>query len=66
MAWVWGENQKGELGLGDQIMRTIPFPLVGLQEKGINCLAVGHQFTIGFSKPKSAMTDVRASDVPIM
>ena len=42
MAWVWGENQKGELGLGDYTMRTAPFPLVGLQEKGINCLVVGH------------------------
>ena len=42
MAWVWGENQKGELGLGDYTTRTAPFPLVGLKEKGINCIVVGH------------------------
>ncbi len=36
MAWVWGSNQNGELGLGDYTTRTTPFPLVGLQEKGIN------------------------------
>lgn len=60
MAWVWGENQKGELGLGDYTTRTAPFPLVGLKEKGINCLAVGHQFTIGFQKP---MSDVRTQDI---
>ena len=64
MAWVWGENQKGELGLGDYTTRTAPFPLVGLKEKGINCIVVGHQFSIGFSKPKDC--DVRASDIPII
>ena len=35
MAWVWGANSKGELGLGDYTTRQAPFPLVGLQEKGI-------------------------------
>ena len=36
MAWAWGSNEKGELGLGDYTTRTTPFPLVGLKEKGIN------------------------------
>ena len=57
MAWVWGSNEKGELGLGDYTNRTAPFPLVSLKEKGINCIEVGHQFSIGYVKPKQ---DVRA------
>ena len=42
MAWVWGSNEKGELGLGDYTTRMAPFPLVGLQEKGINQIVIGH------------------------
>ena len=42
MAWVWGSNSKGELGLGDYTTRKTPFPLVGLQEKGISEIQVGH------------------------
>ena len=42
MAWVWGQNTKGELGLGDYTTRTAPFPLVGLKEKGINDIQVGN------------------------
>ena len=41
MAWGWGSNQKGELGLGDYTARTAPFPLVGLQDKGISHIEVG-------------------------
>ena len=52
MAWVWGANSKGELGLGDYTTRQAPFPLVGLQEKGITQIQVGHQFSIGFAKPR--------------
>lgn len=63
MAWVWGYNDKGELGLGDYTTRTAPFPLVGLQEKGITHIQVGHQFSIGFAKPKA---DVRIQDVALI
>ena len=57
MPWVWGSNDKGELGLGDYTTRTAPFPLVGLQEKGITSIVVGNQFSIGFSKPKENVRD---------
>lgn len=50
MSWVWGSNTKGELGLGDYTTRTAPFPLVGLQERGIGQIEVGHQFSVGFAK----------------
>ena len=42
MAWVWGSNEKGELGLGDYTNRAAPFPLVSLKEKGINCIELGN------------------------
>lgn len=63
MAWVWGSNEKGELGLGDYTKRVAPFPLVGLQEKGITQICVGKQFSIGFAKPQG---NIRESDVPII
>jgi len=63
MAWVWGSNEKGELGLGDYTTRTAPFPLVGLQEKGINSITVGHQFSIGFAKPRE---NIREKDIPVI
>ena len=61
MAWVWGSNGKGELGLGDYVERMAPFPLVSLQEKGINEIQIGSQFSIGFAKPKE---NVRLQGIP--
>lgn len=55
MAWVWGQNTKGELGLGDYVDRTAPFPLVSLQEKGISEIVVGSQFSIGFAKRRESV-----------
>jgi len=33
IAWVWGLNKKGELGLGDCTPRQNPYPLLSLKEK---------------------------------
>ena len=64
MAWVWGSNAKGELGLGDYTTRLAPFPLVGLQERGIGHIEVGHQFSIGFTK--SLKENIRESDIALL
>jgi len=33
--WVWGGNKKGELGLGDQVSRWSPYPLISLKGKQV-------------------------------
>lgn len=33
MVWVWGENKKGELGVGDYSSRSNPYPLANLKGK---------------------------------
>jgi alpha-tubulin suppressor-like RCC1 family protein len=35
MVWVWGENKKGELGVGDYSSRSNPYPLANLKGKCI-------------------------------
>jgi alpha-tubulin suppressor-like RCC1 family protein len=34
--WVFGENNQGELGVGDTTHRLSPYPIVSLQGKGIS------------------------------
>jgi alpha-tubulin suppressor-like RCC1 family protein len=51
MVWVWGENIKGELGVGDYSARVNPYPLVNLKGKEVQSLAIGHKFTIALGKP---------------
>jgi alpha-tubulin suppressor-like RCC1 family protein len=46
MVWVWGENKKGELGVGDYSSRIHPYPLVNLKGKEVKSIAVGKYFTI--------------------
>ena len=31
--WIWGENRKGELGVGDYSIRNNPYPLALLTGK---------------------------------
>ena len=50
MVWVWGENMKGELGVGDYSSRVNPYPLVNLKGKSVESLSIGHKFTIGLGK----------------
>ena len=33
--WSWGNNEQGELGLGDVMYRPHPFPVMSLKQKGI-------------------------------
>lgn len=35
IVWSWGNNDNGELGLGDVIYRPHPFPIMSLKQKGI-------------------------------
>ncbi len=35
MIWSWGNNEQGELGLGDVMYRPHPFPVMSLKQKGI-------------------------------
>jgi len=36
LVWSWGNNEKGELGLGDVNYRPHPFPIMSLKHKGIS------------------------------
>lgn len=35
MVWMFGSNEKGDLGVGDYGKRIHPYPLVNLQDKNI-------------------------------
>ena len=35
MVWVWGDNKKGELGVGDYSVRLHPYPLANLNGKPV-------------------------------
>jgi alpha-tubulin suppressor-like RCC1 family protein len=39
--WVWGNNTEGELGLGDQINRDLPAPVLQLKGRSITNVACG-------------------------
>ena len=47
--WVFGENSKGELGVGDKLCRINPYPLVALEGKRVTKLAIGSYFTIALT-----------------
>ena len=46
MVWIWGENKKAELGLGDTATRAVPFPLCQLKDKPVSRICVGQSYTI--------------------
>lgn len=50
MVWVWGDNSKGELGVGDYSERKFPYPVVGLKGKTVNSISIGSQFTIAIGE----------------
>jgi alpha-tubulin suppressor-like RCC1 family protein len=41
LVWVWGENKKGELGVGDYSARVHPYPLINLKGKSIQSVSIG-------------------------
>ena len=44
MVWVFGENSKGELGVGDYSLRNRPYPLVNLKDAKVQSVSVGGNF----------------------
>jgi alpha-tubulin suppressor-like RCC1 family protein len=46
MVWVWGDNSKGELGVGDYSERKFPYPVVGLKGKSVKSISIGSKFSI--------------------
>jgi len=54
MVWVWGENTKGDLGVGDYSARVHPYPLVNLKGKPVDMLSVGSNFSLALGKPQGS------------
>jgi alpha-tubulin suppressor-like RCC1 family protein len=53
MVWVWGDNKQAQLGLSDYTPRQTPYPLLSLNDKQIDQIAIGQNFCIAISrKPK--------------
>lgn len=48
ITWVWGLNKRGELGLGDCTLRSMPYPLISLKEKSLTHVRTGHNYSIAF------------------
>jgi X-linked retinitis pigmentosa GTPase regulator len=46
IAWTWGPNENGELGVGDQEARVHPFPVLGLKGKSVTAAQCGDSFTV--------------------
>ena len=46
LAWSWGENTHGELGVGDNEPRAHPYPILNLKGKIVTKAHCGHNFSI--------------------
>ena len=46
LAWSWGANTNGQLGVGDQDARVHPFPILNLKGKVVKRANCGHNFVI--------------------
>ena len=46
LAWSWGQNGHGELGVGDNEPRIHPFPILNLKGKLVSRAHCGHSFVI--------------------
>jgi Regulator of chromosome condensation (RCC1) repeat len=46
MVWIWGDNKKSELGLGDSARRDAPFPLCSLKDKPVCRIFAGKSYTV--------------------
>ena len=55
LAWSWGQNSHGELGVGDSEPRVQPFPILNLKNKSVTKAQCGHNFVVclgsNISKP---------------
>ena len=45
LAWSWGPNEHGELGIGDKEPRIHPFPVLNLKSKLVTSARCGDNFT---------------------
>lgn len=59
--WVWGENRKGELGVGDCSKRNNPYPLALLGNKAIKSVSVGANFAVAIGSENQKM-DAETAD----
>eukprot|EP00347_Sterkiella_histriomuscorum_P015971 403354995 len=50
MVWVFGLNEKGELGVGDYGKRIHPYPSISLQQKQIKSVSLGSNYAIAISE----------------
>ena len=46
LAWSWGLNSHGELGVGDNEPRIHPFPVLNLKGKLVSKAQCGHNFVV--------------------
>jgi hypothetical protein len=56
MVWIWGENRKAELGLGDSATRDVPFPLCQLKDKAVGRIFVGKSYSIAIVGSQKEIT----------
>ena len=67
LAWSWGHNTNGELGVGDNEPRVHPFPILNLKGKQVTRAHCGHNFVICLGSnirkeiPNRALTDMTAA-----
>ena len=50
IAWSWGANTNGELGVGDRDPRIHPFPILTLKGKNVSRIFCGDQFAISLGR----------------
>ena len=67
LAWSWGSNSNGQLGVGDQEPRVHPFPVLNLKGKQVRRANCGHNFTVclgnNISKELPSLHDAMAAQV---
>ena len=66
MIWVWGDNKKGELGVGDYSTRSNPYPIANLKGKFVESLAIGNNFTIALGKTQKSESNLKVAQNPLL
>ena len=46
MLWTWGQNSSGELGIGDNEPKPLPYPVIALKKKHVTQVACGESFIV--------------------
>ena len=64
LAWSWGENKEGELGVGDCEPRVHPFPVLSLKGKSVAAVFCGDSFVVALgSKVKKEVPGLSLPEV---